>query len=218
MFQDHSIPSISELIAQAEELRAREEVERQEKSRRGQAFLDYHMAWVRLWMYGSVLVPLGLLWLMGDWLDRELRSAGALAYALTFLAPIVISMVIVKEIVIDIILTRAHDRCMAQIYPGGVHGALPKADRCYLAIKLWSAGSAVVPTALLWIMSGTLDRALSGIDGGLRVLMAGAAIAACFLIVRFALIARVFEPRHRRLVVEELAALCPSEQAARLVA
>lgn len=190
-------PSTAELIHQAEVRRRQEEEEDNRRHANSQEQVRYHSFLLGVWLYGSFLVPAFIMLVAGDAIERALIGAGPIATILTMIAPVAVSMLFVKDIVVDVIMDRLHDQAMYAIRPSkdSLYARGPARNRRILVVKLWSAGSAIVPLLVLWIASGPLDRALVDI-GGWRGILAIAIPVISWAIARWIVIGRYLWPRH----------------------
>jgi hypothetical protein len=93
-----------------------EDRERQRKREDAGMALQAYNTISRLWLVGSVLVPLLVLYLMGDWLDAKLAGHGAWMFIIILGTPVV-SVVLVAKFIVAGVLYRRYMKTMQSIYP-----------------------------------------------------------------------------------------------------
>jgi hypothetical protein len=188
--------STEELMRRAEEERRRKEETDRKRRAASDRIIQRYQAIIGIWLYGSFLVPVFLMMMIGHLLDRLTLGQGPVGFFLTLAAPIGVSMIFVKDIVVDVILVTAMNREMDALYPDGVslYRRHPARERRSLIIHLWRAGSIIVPLLALWALSGTIDRGLAA-WGSARALFLLIPILS-WLFVKYVVIGLRLQPKH----------------------
>ncbi len=93
-----------------------EDAKEQRRREDARMLLQAHNISCKLWMWGSVLVPLLVLYLLGDWLDAKLSGVhGAWMLAIIIVVPVV-SAVMVGKFIISGVLWRRYRKDLKDIY------------------------------------------------------------------------------------------------------
>lgn len=81
--------------------------------------LQAHNLYSKLWMWGSVLAPLFVLYLLGDWLDVKLAGTNGIWMLVIILGAPVVSAVLVWKFIVGGVLWRRFQKELKAIYGDG---------------------------------------------------------------------------------------------------